>query len=162
MIADRRRGHDLQTMLVKLRRIKRDVIDDDDDLRIGRLARIEAQRAGPAGDDEANIAVAFLVDLDGMVDGFGHLLAAHGDLEPDGARALIQSVDVFLEPEDLAVVNADAFEDAVAVEEAMVVDADLGVVLVVELAVDVDFGHLVASPRIRLTGTRLQKSCWPE
>ena len=42
------------------------------------------------------------------------------------------------EAEDLAGVDADALEDAVAVEQAVVVDADLGVGLVEELAVDVD------------------------
>ena len=40
--------------------------------------------------------------------------------------------------EDLAVVDADALEDAVAVEQAVVVDADLGVGFVEELAVDPD------------------------
>jgi hypothetical protein len=44
--------------------------------------------------------------------------------------------------EDFAPIDADAFEDAVAVEQAVVVDADLGVFLVVEFAVDPDFeGH---------------------
>ena len=46
-----------------------------------------------------------------------------------------------LQAEDFAVVDADALEDAVAVEEAVIVDADLGVGLVEELAVDVDLGH---------------------
>ena len=45
---------------------------------------------------------------------------------------------MLLEAEDAAGVGADALEDAVAVEQAVVVDADLGVGLVVELAADVD------------------------
>ena len=44
-----------------------------------------------------------------------------------------------LQPEDLAAVAADALEHAVAVEQAVIVDADLGVFFVVELAGDVDF-----------------------
>jgi hypothetical protein len=36
-------------------------------------------------------------------------------------------------------VEADAFEDAVTIEETMVEDGDLGLGLGVELAVDVDF-----------------------
>jgi hypothetical protein len=48
---------------------------------------------------------------------------------------------VLAEAEDLAVVDADALEDAVAVEQPVVVDADLGVGLVEQLAVDVDLGH---------------------
>jgi hypothetical protein len=36
-------------------------------------------------------------------------------------------------------VEADAFEDAVTIEEAMVEDRDLGLGLGVELTVDVDF-----------------------
>ena len=47
---------------------------------------------------------------------------------------------MFLQLEDLAGVDADALEDAVAIEHAMVVDADLGIRLVVELAADVDLG----------------------
>src|SRR5207302_9645819 len=60
--------------------------------------------------------------------------------EPKGAGAVVQPLDVLAEPKDLAAVDADALEDAVAVEEAVVVDADLGVGLVEKLAVDVDPG----------------------
>jgi hypothetical protein len=50
--------------------------------------------------------------------------------------------------EDLAVVDANAFEDAVAIEKAVVINADLGIRFVVELAVDVDSGcHRGASFR---------------
>ncbi len=46
------------------------------------------------------------------------------------AGAVVETVDVLAEAEDLAMVDADAFEDAVAVKQAMVVNADLGVGLV--------------------------------
>jgi len=42
------------------------------------------------------------------------------------------------QPEHFAGIYADAFKDAVAVEEPVVVNTDLRVGLVVELAVDVD------------------------
>ena len=45
MVADRRRRDDLQAVLVQLRRVQADVVDDDDDLRIGGLARVEAERS---------------------------------------------------------------------------------------------------------------------
>jgi hypothetical protein len=51
---------------------------------------------------------------------------------------------VGVELEDLAVVDADAFKDAIAVEKAMIVNAYLGIIFVVKLSVDPDFkGHRV-------------------
>ena len=48
-----------------------------------------------------------------------------------------------LHAEDLAAVAADALEHAVAIEQTVIVDADLGVFLSVKLAVNVDLeGHL--------------------
>ena len=41
MIANRRGRDDVQAGLVDLRRIERDVVDDDDDLRLFAFARIE-------------------------------------------------------------------------------------------------------------------------
>ena len=52
----------------------------------------------------------------------------------------VQAIDVLLEPEDPAGVGPDPLEDAVAVEQAMIEDADLGVGFVVELAADIDLG----------------------
>ena len=57
MIASRRGRDDLQAVVVQLFRVEADVVGDDDDLRVGRLARVEAQAAGPAGDDEADVGV---------------------------------------------------------------------------------------------------------
>ena len=52
----------------------------------------------------------------------------------------VEPIDVLLEPEDPARVRPDPLEDAVAVEQAVIEDADLGVGLVVELAADIDLG----------------------
>src|SRR5262249_26966691 len=56
----------------------------------------------------------------------------------DGPRAFIQPVDVFLHLKDFAAVAANAFEDAVPVQEAVVVNTDLRVFFFVERAVDVN------------------------
>ena len=53
-------------------------------------------------------------------------------------RALVEAVDVLLAEEDAAMVDADAFEHAVAVEETVVEDGDLRLGFRVELAVDKD------------------------
>ena len=68
MVADRADRDDLQAVLVQFRRIEGDVVDDDDDLRIGRLARVEAEVAGAARDDQADVAVLLVVGLDGALD----------------------------------------------------------------------------------------------
>ena len=68
----------------------------------------------------------------------GHLLPRHGDFQADAAGAVVKPLHMLGEAEDLALIDPDALEDAVAVEQAVVVDADLGVRLVVDLAVDVD------------------------
>ena len=44
-------GDDLQAVLVQLFGVKADVVGDDDDLRVGRLPRVEPQAAGASGDD---------------------------------------------------------------------------------------------------------------
>src|SRR5262249_14946457 len=111
----------------------------------------EAEGAGPAADDEADVAVPLLVGRHGAIDRRHHLLAAEGDVEVDVPCAVVEAVDVLAQAEDLAAVDADALEDAVAVEEAVVEDADARLGLVEELAVDPDpgftaFGHRIASP----------------
>ena len=107
---------------------------------------------------EADVAVLLVVGLDRAGDGLGHLLAAERDFQLDVPGALVEPVDVLAEAEDLAVVNADAFEDAVAVEQAVIVDADLGVGFVVELAVDVDLG---SCPMAFTRADEMARVHWP-
>ena len=87
-----------------------------------------------------DVAVVLVVGFDGAEDRLDHLLLCNGDFQLDGPGGLVEPLDVFLEPEHLAAVDADTLEDAVAVKQAVVVDTDLGVGLVEEFAVDVDFG----------------------
>src|SRR5439155_14844716 len=107
----------------------------------------EAEITGPARHHWANVAVLLVVDLDGAEDRLDHLLFRQRDFQLDVPGALEQALDVFLEAEDLAVVDADALENAVAIEQAVVVDAALGVGFVVILAVDVDLGCHGRDPR---------------
>src|SRR5262249_5383278 len=147
-----RNGRQLQAVLVQLRRVQGDVVDDDDHLRVAGLARVQPQVAGAARHQRPDVAVLLARRPDPAGDRLHHLLARQRDLELDSAGALEQAVHVGPEPEDLAGVNADALEDAVAVEQSVVVDADLGVGLVVDLAVDVDLGCHAASPDVKAHG----------
>ena len=92
-----------------------------------------------AGDDDADVAVLDAVDRQGVLDGAGHLGLGHGDGQQDGLGRVPEPIEVGLHAEDLAAVAADALEHAVAVQQTVVVDADLGVLFGVELAVDIDF-----------------------
>jgi hypothetical protein len=60
------------------------------------------------------------------------------EVEVDLGGAGVEAVDVLLALEDLAVVDADALEDAVAVEEPVVEDGDHGLALGLEFSVDPD------------------------
>src|SRR6266481_858203 len=114
MIANGRDRDDLHAVFVKLGRIEADVVDDNYDLRVGGLAGIEAERAGPTGHDRPDIAVALVVGLDGAGDRLGHLLPAHRDFKFDSPSAVIEPIDVLPQSKNFPIVNADAFEDAVA------------------------------------------------
>src|SRR5262249_18699221 len=134
---------------VELLGIEADVIDDDDDLRFLALARVKAEPAVATRDDQPNVPVLLVVRLDRVEDRLRHLLAGKRDLQPDVAGALVEALDVFGQAEDLSAVNADALEDAVAVEEAVVVHGHPGIIPVVELAVNVDPGHGATLSRFR-------------
>ena len=58
VIADRRRRDDLHARSRTVPADTGDVVDDDDDLRLA-VARIEAQCAGAARDEQADVAVVF-------------------------------------------------------------------------------------------------------
>src|SRR5207244_6947716 len=126
---------------IKLGRIQGDVVEYDDDLRVGGLARIEPEIARPASDQSANVAVSLVVGLNRGGDGLGYLLAAQRNFQLDATSAVIKPIDVLAQPKHLSLIHTDAFEDAVAVKQTVIENADLGVRFVVELAVDVDLRH---------------------
>ncbi|MEY3853632.1 MAG: hypothetical protein RI910_2612 [Verrucomicrobiota bacterium] len=95
--------------------------------------------AEAAGDDEADVAVGQVVAAAGFADDLGDLGAGPGHLEAEGLGRHLEALEVLIETEHAALIEADAFEDAVTIEETMVEDRDLGLGLGVELAVDVDF-----------------------
>ena len=129
MVAHRAGGDDLQAVLVQLGRVEADLVGDDDDLRVGRLARVEAEAARAAGDDDADVASVSLLAATVVDD---RLAISSRGIGISGGSTWADSYSrstCSLEPEDPAGVDADALEHAVAVEQAVVVDADLGVAL---------------------------------
>ena len=132
------------------------MVGDDDDLGVGRLARVEAQAACPPGDDEADVGVGQLVDKRSCRRRRRHVLAFHRDLEMNALGGFVETIDVLLEPEDPARVRPDALEDPVAVEQTMIEDADLGVGFVEQFAADIDLGARAheCGPPLRCGGGR--------
>src|SRR5204863_9296355 len=111
---------------------------DDDHFGAPALPRIDAEIARAARDDEADVAVANLVAPARLDDDVADLVGRVRDVETDRLRRVEQALDVAFELEDAAVVGADALEDAGAVEQAVVEDADGGVGRGPEGAADVD------------------------
>jgi hypothetical protein len=138
MIADGGSRDQLQSRLVVFGRIQRDVICDDDDLRIGRLEGVEPQRARAACDHQSDVGIDQPVALERFQDVPFHLLLGNRDLQANGPRGFVQAVDVLPKPKDFSGVAAHAFEHPVAVEQPVVVDADFGVFFIVKSAIDVD------------------------
>jgi uncharacterized protein YecE (DUF72 family) len=94
--------------------------------------------AGAAGDDRADVAVVDLVEAHCLADRVAHRVLRHGNLQPNRLGRLVKPHDVLAEPEDLAAVAAQPLEDAVAIQQPVVEDADLGVCLRHKLAVDIN------------------------
>src|SRR5690606_32771304 len=105
--------NDRQARLVQLLRVEGDLVGDADDAGLLALARVQAQVPVAAGDDEADVGVGEAVGLHGAIHGLGELLAAVWDLEADAPGGVPEALEVCLLLEDLAVVGADALEDAV-------------------------------------------------
>jgi hypothetical protein len=147
MIADNRRRDDAQPFFVELGRIKGDVIDDDDDLRIGAAPRIESKIARAARHDQPNVAVDFGVCLHRVENGLRRLLAAEGNFQCDVAGTFVKTLNVLAQTEGFAAVNANALEDAVAVKQAVIEDAHFGVRFVEQFSVDPDLAHGVPRGR---------------
>src|SRR3989442_999852 len=121
-----RRRDDLEAALVDLAEEIDARLRDHDDARTGlALPRIEAEIARPACDDRADVSFPDVVASARLQDDPCELLFRMRELQVDRFRTLEESVQVALELEDAAVVRADAFEDPVTVQQAMVEDADL-------------------------------------
>src|SRR5207253_10664109 len=77
---------------------------------------------------------------DGLFHQPAQLGLGHRDLEPRALGRVIQAIEVLVQPEHAPVIHADSLEHAVAVQETVIEHRDLGVRLVVVLAVDPDRG----------------------
>jgi hypothetical protein len=149
MVARRGHGHDVQTRFVEGGGVELDGGRDADHAGLGAQVGVESQIAHAAADDQTDVAVGDAVATAAFHDNIRHLFRSDRNCQADGFCRFVQAHDVGFEPEDLAVVGANALEDTVAVEESMVEDGDLRVRLGIERAVDVDqlFGH-VWDPRV--------------
>ena len=138
-IAHRRHGHNVHALPVQLRRIKLDFVGDDDDRRALAASRVQTQRAHTARHHEPDVAVADFIFPAGPDDRVHDFRVRHRDFEQDGFCGTEQPVNVLLELEHAAVVGADAFEDPVAVKQAVVEDRNLRVAFVMVFAVNENF-----------------------
>src|SRR5439155_1802086 len=91
-----------------------------------------------ASDDGADVTIDQVVGLGSLLDDRAKLLARDGNLQPDRLGGRIKAIEVCLALEDSPVVDADAFEDAVAVEQPVVVNADFRFGLIDKLSVEPD------------------------
>src|SRR3974390_3164745 len=107
-------------MRVKFRRINLDFTGDDDDGWFFATARIQPEIANTARHDEADVAVAQFVRADSGDGSLHHFRAGHRDFQQNGLGGTKQPVNVLLELEHTSVIGADAFENAVAVKQAVV------------------------------------------
>jgi hypothetical protein len=112
---------------------------DHEDGRPVALARIQAQVSGAAGHHQTDVGVAQPVDAQRLLHHLHHLRLAHRNLEHDRVGGLVEPLHVLAQLEDQPVVGADALEDAVAVEQAVVEHRHHRLGALHKLAVQVDF-----------------------
>ena len=98
------------------------------------MARIESQPY-PTGHREANISAfqrigPYRFDYRVLQANFGNI-----EFKPQSVRRPIQAVEMPSKLEDIALIDANAFKRAIAIEETVVVDRDAGLCLRDELAV---------------------------
>ena len=91
-----------------------------------------------SGHHQANVAIVQSIDANALVHVVGQLLDRDWDVQTDRHRRFPQSHQVIVQAKNLATVNSQPLKDAVAVQQSVVIDADLGVLFGEVLAVDVD------------------------
>ena len=138
-IASGRDGDDVHATLVQLGRIKLNLVCDDDDRRIFAAVGIETERSRAACDNEANVTVANLVLAAGFNDRPHHLLMSQRDIEQQRFGGVKEPIDVLLQLEDAAVIGANALEDAIAVQQAVIENGNFRIALAVIFAINVNF-----------------------
>src|SRR6185436_4707443 len=135
-----RGGERGETLIVAILRPQLDRVEDAEDRRLFTFARIEPQVAYATRHDEPDVVVLDSALRDTLFDHPGHVFPQHGDVEPDRFGGVVESVEVLVEPEDAAAVGTNAFEHAVAIQEAVVEDRNDRAVAVVPGPVDPHHG----------------------
>src|SRR5262249_51217008 len=161
-LADRG-GDELEALLVEALGVELDLVGDDDEgSTLLALPHVEAEVADAARDHEADVGVLEPVGAHGLEEGLLDLLERQGQGQEDGLGRLLEALEVLVEAEDASVVGADALEDAVAVEDAVVEDRDLGVVFLQHLAVYVDLHRALSAWVSRMPSAMCStRSAWP-
>src|SRR5712672_259991 len=116
----RRGGQRRQPLLVAVLRPELDRVEDAEDRWLRAFPRIEAEITDAARDDQADVGVLDPAFHDAFFDHPSHGVFGYGNLQPDCFRRGIQTVEVGIQAEDAAAVGADALENAVAIQEAVV------------------------------------------
>ncbi len=141
-VADGGHGHDFKAPFVKRRRIHLDFTRDNDHRRVLAPVRIQAEVADAAGHHQPDIAIANFIPAAGLDDRVHDGRVAHRDGQQNGFCGIKQPVNVLLQFEHAAIVGANAFEDAVPIEQAVVENRDFGRPLVAIFSVNKYF-HLI-------------------
>src|SRR5450759_5763459 len=84
-------------------------------VRVDRLAGAQTQVALPAGNHQADVTVGDSIELDRLTDLLPQLLRGERSLQTYDLSAVVKTLEVRFQHENLAVVNADSLEEAVTV-----------------------------------------------
>ena len=98
--------------------------------------RIQSEVAASARDHQAHIAIVELILADGFQDRLDQAGLFQRNFEADGLCGIVKTIDVLRQAEYPAVIEPDALKDAVAIEQTMIEDRNLGFFLSVVLPID--------------------------
>ena len=109
--------HRDDALLIHLGRVEGYLVGDDDDGRaLVAFLGVDAEVAGAARDDRADVcAFVKVVDLQRFQQGFAELLNGDADVNAQEVRAAVEALKVLVKLEDFVAVGADALKHAVAV-----------------------------------------------
>ena len=91
-------------------------------------ARIDAERTRASGYHQAQVTRIRGIGFDQGLDCRRYLLPSPGQHQPDSLGRLLQSLEVRLEHEGRAVIEAQTLEYAITVKQAMIENRDRGLV----------------------------------
>ena len=109
---------------------------------LGRLTlhRIQSEIPDPARHDQADVTVAQIHSAESFRATLRPSLPSrHRNFEANRTRRIPETIHVFLQAKDAAVVKTNAFENAVAVKQTVIEDRNFRVRFGKKFAVDVNF-----------------------